>query len=88
MINEPSFEGEFAVDPPLTTDEQNAIAAQNLPIPERAKVPRGACHWVSNGDGTAIIWDRDPDFDRSVDWYHCGQSAHIPTLQSGVNSWT
>jgi len=68
MITEASFEGEFAVDPPLTAEERQAIAAQKLPIPERAKTPRGACHWVSNGDGTAIIWDRDPDFDRSVDW--------------------
>lgn len=60
------LEGQFTIEPALTAQETKAfldLIAQN-----QLAAPRTRCHWIPDAAGTALIWDGDTTFDRSVDW--------------------
>lgn len=78
------FEGQISVSPPLSYEERvflatfSNVACSNyqpqqelvdaLPDVQYPKNPGSWCDWVSNDDGTAIIWNKREKFYQSIDW--------------------
>ena len=68
-----SFSGQFRVSPPLTREHQaflERLARDELTLEEHGNFapPGGYCQWVSDDNGSSIVWDGGEKFYDYIEW--------------------
>ncbi|MDJ1505212.1 hypothetical protein [Xanthocytophaga agilis] len=65
-----AFEGQFNFSRSLTETERNILKEFTDKTHDVAIMPSTWCQWVSNENGTALVWDGGEKFNTYIEWLH------------------